>query len=223
MADYHNKDEQRAAVLKYYYQYNEQYPGGYAQTSQVVQATGLEPKAVLEAQQYLVDKYMLDSNENQQLRGGGMPGVRAFIARITASGIDFVEHPEEWRGRGIPEALVKIVAQNLNYAGGDQQIVGGDASGIVAQGNAAVANLAPFPAAELRAALSGDPEALAAVDSIDAELKTTKPKWGKIAAAAEIVKAASKVGDAAQALHRWLADPAVSHAITHGVRALFSS
>jgi hypothetical protein len=46
--------------------------------------------------------------------------------------------------------------------------------------------------------------------------------WGKIAAAAEIVKATAKVGNAAQVLHRWFEDPAVAHAITHGIHSMFS-
>jgi hypothetical protein len=221
MPEYKTKDEQRAAVLEYYYRFNEQYPGGCAQTSQVVNDIGLEPRAVLEAQQYLVDKYMLASREEgQQIRGMGQPGVRAFIARITASGVDFVEHPEEWKGN-VPDALIKIVARNVNYAAGDQQIVQGDVSGILAQGSATV-TLPAFPIAELRASLAGNSEALAAVDSIDAELKAPKPMWAKIAAAAEIVKVTAKAGDAAQSLYRWLAEPSVSHAIAHGIHSILS-
>lgn len=175
MNEFVTKDAQRAAVLKYYYEFNEQYPGGYAQTSQVVEALALYPRTVLEAQQYLVDKDMPASREEgQQIRGLGQPGVHAFIARITASGVDFVEHPEEWRRRRVPEALIKVVAQNLNFAAGDQQIVGRDVSGVLAQGSATV-QLPPFPVAGLREALAGNVEGLAAIDAIDAELKSPKP------------------------------------------------
>lgn len=224
MAEYRTKDEQRAAVLAYYYQVNEQHPGGYAQTIEVVNGTGLDSRAVLEAQQYLVDKYLLASREDgQQLRALGAPGVRAFIARITASGVDFVEHPEEWIGRDVPKALVNIVARNVNYAAGDQQVVGRDASGILAQGAATVGVLPPFPVEQLREALQGNSEALGAVTSIDAELKSPKPMWGKIAAAAEVVKDTARIGAATQLLHDWLTNPNVSHAISQGVRNVLGS
>jgi hypothetical protein len=73
--------------------------------------------------------------------------------------IDFVQHPEEWSGRGAPAALINIVAKNLNYTTGEQQIVGGNVSGVLAQGSANVTALHPFPIAELHALLIGNAEA----------------------------------------------------------------
>lgn len=220
MSEYETKDEQRAAVLRFHYGFNEQHPGGVADNNQAAKALGLDGNAVLEAQLYLIDRGMLHSKPGAQLRGGDTPGVQALFARITSDGMDFVEHPTEWRGRGVPEALIKFVAQNLNFAAGDQQIVGRDVSGILAQGSATV-QLPPFPLAGLREAVAGNVEGLAAIDAIDAELKSPKPAWQKIIVAADVVKSTAKVATAAQLLHDWFASPAVAHAISQAIHTFF--
>ena len=216
-----SKDEIRAAVLRFYYEHNESYPGGMAQTHEVVVRKNLEERSVLEAQQYLIDKDMLSSREQgQQIRSMSQPGVRIYMARITSRGIDFVEHPRDFVSRGMPATLINIVANgNVHYAGGDQQIVGSNVSGTVAQGNASV-SLATFPIEQLRTLLQNESDGLAAAETINSELVKPHPAWGKILGAAEIVKGVASVGEAGYIVSSWLSDPSVSMAIQHFLQSV---
>ncbi|MHB8463040.1 MAG: hypothetical protein ACYDA1_10360, partial [Vulcanimicrobiaceae bacterium] len=215
-----SKDEIRASVLRFYYEHNEQAPGGHAQTVEVVRATGIGNVSVLEAQQYLVDKGMLSSREaGQQVRSLGQPGVSAFLARITSSGIDFIENPGEFSS-SMPSALISIVAGgDVHLAGRDQQSVRGDVSGGMAQGDSTV-TLTPFPIEPLRALLANEPEALQAIEEINSEIVKAKPVWSKILGAVEIIKGAGSIGEVGKILGAWLSTPSISSAIQHFVQSV---
>jgi len=101
------RDEQRVAVLRFYYEHNEREPGGMERTAGVVEGTGLSAPVVSQAQLYLIDKgFLLTTTIRQPLHGG----YSTYIARITDKGIDFIEHPGDFRGRDVPSALINIVA-----------------------------------------------------------------------------------------------------------------
>lgn len=73
-------------------------------------------------------------------------------------------------------------------------IVGDFAAGVIARNgrNVSVTRtnvIRPFPADQLRAALAGRPQAIAAVNDIERELKSGNPVFGKVVAAVETVKA----------------------------------
>lgn len=219
-----SKDEQRAIVLRFYYEHNEQHPGGHEQTAVVARATGMDSENVLEAQQYLVDKGFLNSGERQQMRALGR-GLVAILARITDRGIDFVEHPADWTGRGIPSALVNIFSDGnvtgLNIAGRDQQVVSGEVSGSIAQGKATV-NIA-FPIDKLRSLLIAEPEALAVVEGINAEVSSPKPRWGNVLGALETFNSVVITGEATRHLLAWLQSPAIPEFVQNGARAILGS
>jgi hypothetical protein len=220
-----NKDDQRAAVLRFYYEHNEKHPGGHEQTAVVARETNIESGTVLEAQQYLVDKGLLSSGPQQQVRSLGR-GLVAILARITDRGIDFVEHPADWRGREIPSALVNIFSHGnvsgLNVAGRDQQVVGGDLSGSIAQGNA-TANVRTFPIEQLRKLLENEPEALEIAEELNVEISSAKPRWGRVLGALETFNSVVVTSEAAHHIVRWLQDPTIPEFVQHGAKAILGS
>jgi hypothetical protein len=218
-----SKDEKRAEVLRFYYAHNEKHPGNVEQTIVVARTTGLDTSTVLEAQQYLVDKGFLNSGPRQQIRALG-EGLVAMFARITDSGIDFVENPGDWKGREVPAAFVNIFTQGdvsgINVAGRDQQIIGGDVvDSAVAQGNARI-NYTPFPIDQLRSLLTNEPEALAAAESINEEVSSAKPLWGKVMAAFETFNGIVAVGEAAHIVTQWFMQPGVPEFVHNAVTAI---
>lgn len=209
-------------VLRYYYDVNERDPGGFEQTGVVANATGLDFAAVINAQQYWIDKGFLYSGPRQQVRS--LDGPTIFMARITDRGIDFVEHPKDgWIARGVPTSVVNIFAAgDVAYAGGDQQVVHGDVTGTMAQGNASITTLPAFPIEQLRALLAPYPEQLRAAEEIERETKSVHPAWGKILAAVETIKSVGAIAESAKLVSDWLSSPAVSSAIHHFVTSLLT-
>jgi hypothetical protein len=215
-----SKDEQRAAVLRFYYENNEKQPGGYHATAAVSHSTGLDKAVVLEAQQYFVDKGFLTSGPRQQMRGEA--GLLAIMARITDRGMDFVEHPTDWRGGDMPSALINLFVRDLNIAGRDQQVVGGDVSGSVAQGHA-TSTVAAFPIDQLRKLLADQPEALSTAEDINEEVSAPKPRWGRVIAALETFNSVVVAGEATHHVMQWVQQPGIPEFVKQAATAIFGT
>lgn len=102
----------------------------------------------------------------------------------------------------------------MNVAHGDQQVIGRDNSGILAQGQAHVeqrAALAVLPAERLRAEFAEHPDAVAAINTLEAELQTDKPRASVVARAIETLKNVANISEIGQTFFGWLADPGVQH------------
>jgi hypothetical protein len=219
------KDDIRVIVLRFYYELNERTPGGMEQTDLVSRAIKLEPTVVSEAQLYLLDKaFLYSKTASQPLHGG----YSTFLARITARGIEFIEHPRDFVDKDVPPALISVVSagniSGVTIAGRDQQVVQGSVSGALAQnGAAASSTLPPFPIERLRELLGDEPTALMAVEQIADESRAVTPRWGIVVAAAETIKNVGVVGEATHLISSWLSNPAIPEWTQHAIHALLDS
>jgi hypothetical protein len=119
------KQRLRAAVLEVHYRVNEDYPGTRPSGTEIAERLGVELRVVVEAGLYLIDKGFLETGGDRILYEVGNPAARDYRSRITDRGIDFVEGPNEWQGRDVPNALVFIVAggdvNDIKVSGRDLQ------------------------------------------------------------------------------------------------------
>ena len=104
------KQELRARVLREHYKLNEEYPGTHANAGLVGGRLNLDLREVILAGLYLMDKGLLKPSEDGVITETGNPAVVEYFARITDTGIDFVEDPTDWGGRNLPSGLVYILA-----------------------------------------------------------------------------------------------------------------
>jgi len=102
----------------------------------------------------------------------------------------------------------------MNVAHRDQQVVGRDNSGILAQGHARIeqSNEMPtLPAAQLRQEFADHPDAIAAIGTLETELRAAEPRASVVAATIETVKNVANIADVAKTFTGWLTDPNVQH------------
>lgn len=179
------KDRQRYLVLEYFYQYNEARAGDqqwshFAEKDIRNAGNEITHGDVVRAITYLSDKGLMRVTNRQGFITGEDTMVRAGI---TARGVDAIERPNEFKGI-LPQNIIKFINHgSMNVSQGDQQIVGGANSGILAQGNASVVSGAPpsFPADRVREELADHPEAAKATDDLDRELKNETPRASIVA------------------------------------------
>jgi hypothetical protein len=214
------KDELRVAVLRYHYSRHQMEPGVVEQTAKIAFDLGLDFKSVAEAQFYLSEKGFLRVTSDI---GGLGESYTAYMTHVTGRGIDFVEHPTDFRGGGIPIALVNIVAggdvSGVTVAGRDQQVVHGDIKGPAIQGGM---DLPLFPIEQVRTMLAGRPEALAAAEEVNAEVSSGKPRWAKVLAAIEVMKGVTAAANFEQLLMGWASHAAIPGWVHQAVTALMS-
>lgn len=210
------KDAQRYLVLNYFYEFSEhrcaeEQWSEHAALDLRNGGHSISHGDVARAITYLGDKGLLRVTK----RLGYISGEESVVrAGITARGIDAIERPNDFRGVLSPQIINYIFQgrSSMNISHGDQQVIGRDNSGIVAQGQARVrAEMPALPAAQLRADFADHPEAVAAVDSLEAELHAEKPRASVVAAALETIKNAATIAEIGRTFTVWFTDPAVQH------------
>lgn len=213
------KDEQRYLVLKYFYDYNEQRCADeqwspHAAHGLLQQGHALSHGDVARAMTYLSDKGLLRVTERQAYIGGEETSVRGGI---TARGIDAVEHPDDFRNVLSPQVINYMIHGSMNVAHGDQQVVGRDNSGVLAQGRAHVeqrTEIPAFPAEQLRNDFAEYADALVAIDTLDNELKEESPRASIVTGMIETLKNVAGVAEIGKTFSDWLSDPMVHSHLT---------
>ncbi len=222
------KDEQRYLVLKYFYAYNEQRCADeqwspHAAYGLAEQGHAMSHGDVARAMTYLSDKGLLRVTKRQGYLGGEETSVRGGI---TARGIDAIEHPNDFRNVLSPQVINYMIQGSMNVAHGDQQVIGRDNSGILAQGQAHVEQrmeMPAFPAEQLRDDFSEDADALAAIDALDIELRKDSPRSSVVTGTIETLKNVAGVAEIGKTFSVWLSDPMVhSHLTAIALRAFGS-
>jgi hypothetical protein len=152
---------------------------------------------------------------------GGPHEPAIFFARISGTGVDFVEHPTDFARSGIPSDLIRVVsAGTVNIVGRDQQVAHGSIAGNFAQGEAEI-HLTPlpyFPIERLRDLLANNPAALEAAEEIHRETNSPKPRFAAIVAAAETIRGAAAIAEVSRIVTSWLQEPSVSKFLQHGIQ-----
>lgn len=223
-----DKDAQRYLVLNYFYQFNEQHCAEeqwseHAAIDLKQQGHFVAHADVARAIMYLSDKGLLRITKRQGYISGEETVLRAGI---TARGIDAVERPTDFSGVLSPQVINYFVRGSMNLAHGDQQIVGHDNTGVLAQGQAQVkqrTEMPPFPAERLRSDFANHPDAIAAVDALENELHTETPRASVVAAALETIKNVATVAEISKTFTGWFTDPAIQHQLSSIAARAFGS
>lgn len=210
------KDAQRYLVLDYFYQYNEQHCADeqwseHAASDLQQQAPTITHGDVARAMAYLSDKGLLRVTQRQAYISGEETVVRGSI---TARGIDAIERPNDFRGVLSAQIINYIVHGSMNVAHGDQQVVGRDNSGNLAQGQARLEHrneMPALPAEQLRQDFADHPGAVSAIDTLEAELRTETPRASVVAAAIEAIKNVANIAEIGRTFTGWFTDPSVQH------------
>jgi len=226
----------RSEVLRYYHELCRQNPGDGQwtphATMDIAQRFGDAGHDVVPTETdiaravvYLAEKLLLRVTRTQGYISGEPTALRA---EITGHGIDVFEEPQRF-GEELPPAVIQyiihgdanVVHGNQASGGivhGDQQNVGRDNIGTMAQGHA---TMVKFPAHELRELLSGQSEAVEAVEALDTELQQANPRASRVLAAIETLKAVADLGEAGKVFAGWLTDPAVQHHLAMMAASVF--
>jgi len=221
------EDEQRYLVLKYFYQYDKEHCAdeqwsAHAAIDLQQQGHAITHGDVARAMTYLSDKGFLRVTKRQGYISGEETVVRGHI---TGRGIDAITRPRHYQGTLSPQVINYMIQGSMNVAHGDQQVTGRDNSGIIAQGQSRVEQRNEFPALpaeQLRAEFAEHAEAVAAIDTLEVELQTPKPRASVMAAAIETIKNVASITEIGKTFLGWLADPTVQHHLATITASTFS-